>query len=131
MKVVESTINKIEISEVKGLDPISVICENTAPGKGKVTVTCYGESWTSFWNAIGKRTIEEFFCACDSDYLIGSLSHESSTIYEEPECLTDQDEFSEVGNGSHGLTEMPNPKYEYIKRIVETIQNALGENYDK
>ncbi|CUZ48440.1 hypothetical protein [Serratia marcescens] len=39
MKVTETKVLSIEITEVERLDPIRVMAENYEPGKGRITIT--------------------------------------------------------------------------------------------
>jgi hypothetical protein len=56
------------------LDPIRVFFENIAPGKGRVTITCFNEAWVAYWGAMGERyTVESFFVGNSPDYLVESL----------------------------------------------------------
>ncbi|MES1987006.1 MAG: hypothetical protein V4440_03080, partial [Pseudomonadota bacterium] len=72
---------KHKITDLFALDPISVIMEDIEPGKGKITIECYGESWTSYWGSMGEgKTIAKFFCSCDEHYLAGKLSSIDSHI---------------------------------------------------
>ncbi len=73
MIVEQSLVRKLRITNVDGLDPITVFTENFAPGKGKITIECYGKSWSSFWPAMGS-TIEQFFISIDNDYAIKNLA---------------------------------------------------------
>lgn len=69
------SVQKIVISELPGLDPVSVYLEDLEPGRGNLTVRCYDKSWTSYWGAMGKeRPLLEFLLACDTPYLVNSLS---------------------------------------------------------
>lgn len=82
MKVEQSTVTKLRLTELKNLDPVTVIFENYEPGKGKIIIECYGRSWSSFWPAMG-CSIEEFFISCDDDYLAKNLQYMSQTIDDE------------------------------------------------
>jgi hypothetical protein len=86
MVVAEKLIQKIDITEVQGLDPISVYLEDPTPGKGRITIICYGESWTASWGSMGNRTISEFFKSCDNQYLAKNLSKIPSEI-NDPDAL--------------------------------------------
>jgi len=46
--------------------------EDFGDGKGRVTITCYGEAWTAYWPAMGTM-IREFFLCADDDYLANRL----------------------------------------------------------
>lgn len=74
MKVESSTVSKLVITEVEGLDSVSVFLEDFGPGQGKVTMSCAGKSWTSFWGAMGDRKIAQFVTSCSADYIIGCVS---------------------------------------------------------
>jgi hypothetical protein len=63
----------MEIPATQGLDPVTVFWRDFGPGKGQVTILCYGAAWTSYWNAMGKETIKQFFATCDEDYLFRNL----------------------------------------------------------
>jgi len=83
MKIEQSTAIKLRITEVESLDPITVFLEDYEIGKGKIVIECYGKSWSSFWGAMGGRTIAQFFCSCDEGYLISNLCGALSS--EEPD----------------------------------------------
>jgi len=85
MKWNESTVTKLLISEVKSLDDITVYLENYTVGRGKITIEICGDSYSSFWGAMGGRTIEQFVLDCDNHYLsknLVSLSALSSPNYD-------------------------------------------------
>jgi hypothetical protein len=48
--------------------------DNISDGKGKITIDCFGSSWTYFWGSMGYPTLEEFFLSCDNSYLQGCLN---------------------------------------------------------
>ena len=83
MKIEKSAVTKMLITEVDRLDPITIYAENYVLGKGKITIECYGKSWSSYWGAMGEmgdRTIEKFFSGCDPHYIAGNLSRIPSEI---------------------------------------------------
>ena len=165
MKIKKSMVTKIKISEVDGLDEISVILEDLGPRQGNIHITCYGEAWTSYWGGMGDRTIAQFFCACDEHYLAGNLSGVRSTV-EDFDALTnivrrkiiedrraldvdadkareqfDEAESLDPRNIGHqellqdvlgddwwcSLPSKPNPDYEYLCRIINTVKAAFKE----
>ncbi|WP_343552163.1 hypothetical protein [Pantoea sp.] len=73
MKITQSTIQQLVITDVKSLDPVKVMIENIQPGVGNITITCFGKSWTSYWGAMSDQTIQEFFVDCNDSYLINCL----------------------------------------------------------
>ncbi|WP_152965071.1 hypothetical protein [Comamonas testosteroni] len=74
MKVETGTVTILRISEVPHLDPIRVTLDDIGPGQGRINIECYGKAWASYWGAMGKDSIAEFFVSCSNDYLIGNLS---------------------------------------------------------
>lgn len=74
MKVETGTVTILRISEVPHLDPIRVILDNGELGKGRITIECYSKAWSSYWGAMGDRSVEQFFVDCDNGYLIRNLS---------------------------------------------------------
>lgn len=73
MKIQSSKIEKVYITELDHLDPVTVILEDIEPRKGKIIIECYGKSWSAYWGGMGNRTIAEFFCSCDEQYIAGNL----------------------------------------------------------
>lgn len=76
MEIKRTAVEKIRIegiNESHNLDPVEVIIENHGEGQGKIIITCYGQSWTGYWGAMG-CTVEEFFQVCNNDYLIGKMA---------------------------------------------------------
>lgn len=88
MKIEEKTVKKINISGIQGIDPINVFPEDFGGGKGRMTIECFGTSWSYFWPGMGDRTIAQFFCSCDKHYLAGKLSGISHQIidYDNLDC---------------------------------------------
>lgn len=74
MKVLQEVIRKLLVTDVQRLDPISIYLEDNGAGQGKITITCFGESWTSYWGGMGDRTIAQFVMSCDNHYLAKNLS---------------------------------------------------------
>jgi hypothetical protein len=99
------TVDAMEISGVQSLDPVQVYWEDFGEGRGRVTITCYGEAWTGYWIATGEITIKQFFLSCDDDYLANRI----------------QGAQFQKRNPGH-LT--------YLKRIVRAIKEAIREEDD-
>lgn len=74
MKIQVSTNIKLSLTELKYLDSITIYLENFEPGRGKITIECFGKSWSSFWPAMGGRRVEEFYVSCNDEYLAKNLS---------------------------------------------------------
>lgn len=64
-----------EGGEIGRLDPITVSLENYKPGQGKITIECFGKSWTARWGAMGDQTVQDFFLGCDRWYIAKNLSN--------------------------------------------------------
>ena len=75
MKFEQSLIRKLLITDVPRLDPVTVYLEDFRPGAGKITIECFGRSWSSSWPAmgIGGGTIVEFVIGSDNHYLTKNL----------------------------------------------------------
>lgn len=73
MEIQRSTVEKLKITDVKNLDHVSVFLEDLEPGKGKITIECYGKSWSNYWGGMGDRTISKFFCSANNDYIAGKM----------------------------------------------------------
>jgi hypothetical protein len=100
MIVNQSTVTRLEITELQKLDPIRVYIEDYEPGKGRITISCYDGAWVGYWGGMGKRTLSQFFTCCDAEYLAGNLGC-ASTLR--------QNESSR----------------KYLIRIIEAVQQAL------
>lgn len=72
LQVERSTVTKLVITGAPSLDPITVFLEDLAPKRGKITVSCWGKSWTAFWGGMWDgHTIAQFFCELSTCYIIG------------------------------------------------------------
>lgn len=85
MNTETSTVTKLRLTDLMSpsphcLDPVTVILEDDKPGKGKIIIECYGESWSSYWGGMGKKHVAEFFCRCDDHYIAKNLSSLSGGI---------------------------------------------------
>ena len=94
MQVSVTHTTKIVLTELEKLDPVTIYLDNPAPSRGKITIECFGKSWSSFWPAMGGRRVEEFFVSCNDDYLAGNLSSCRSHI-----PVTDMEELGEFLRG--------------------------------
>lgn len=61
------------VTGAERLDPVRVMIENYEPGKGRITITCFGKAWTGAWFAMGGDTVQKFMERASNDYLIGCL----------------------------------------------------------
>lgn len=87
MKIEASQVTKLTITGSDRLDPITVFIEDLSARNvklpdnpsyitraGKITLECFGESWSAYWGGMGPRTVEQFFTECSVDYLVGCLA---------------------------------------------------------
>jgi hypothetical protein len=148
MKVTATTVKKLTVTDIKGLDPISIFLEDIQPGCGKIVIECFGKSWTSRWPAMGKDCdITHFFYDCDRHYLAKNLSpetkqhvYDADAIKEEArkkhiECPMDEpwnnhDFLAEMYGDDPGYwnSSMPttiNHEYEYLCKIIGATKDAL------
>ncbi|MFU9004290.1 hypothetical protein [Proteus sp. TSJ240517] len=73
MKVEQSQVTKLEITNVEKHDPIRVYLEDDNQGHGRLTITEWGEAWTAYWPAMSCSLID-FIIRADNGYLISYLS---------------------------------------------------------
>lgn len=73
MKVEQSKVTKLEITDVQKHDPIRVYLEDDNQGHGRLTITEWGEAWTAYWSAMSGSLID-FIIRNNNGYLIGNLS---------------------------------------------------------
>lgn len=72
LKVERSTVTKLVITGAKNLDRITVFLEDLAANRGKITVSCWGKSWTAYWGGMWDGlNIGQFFCELSTSYIIG------------------------------------------------------------
>lgn len=81
MKIDNSTVTKLMISEVPRLDPITVFLEDLGPNQGKMIVECYGRSWSAYWGGMGSKLVP-FLKAVSTDYVARRMYHGQTEIYD-------------------------------------------------
>lgn len=75
LKITVTSVTKMLIVGADRLDPITVFLEDITQGNGKITVSCFGKSWTAHWAAMGENTtVAEFFVNSHPQYIIGYFS---------------------------------------------------------
>jgi hypothetical protein len=57
------------IHDAKALDPITVVMQDLAPGRGRLIVECFGSAWSAGWGAMAAPTTMDFVRGCSPDYL--------------------------------------------------------------
>ena len=82
MKIEQTSITKLKLTDLKGLDPVTVFIEDHEPGKGEITFKCYGKSWSYYWGGMGAGAVIPFFLSCNDDYLANCLWDHSRQQYE-------------------------------------------------
>jgi len=149
MKVEASKVTKIKITGVNRLDPVHVFLEDIEKGKGRITITCYSKAWSSYWGGIGDKSISEFFCSCNDNYLTENLAPDlDSTIYDidkirldaenkNMDCYRDDPwndfEFmvkmygNDQYNWDDSLPKTTNHKYYYLCRIIKAVKDGLND----
>jgi hypothetical protein len=75
MKTKCFSVAGFEVSDMPDLDTITVYFHDYELGKGRITVECYGCSWTSYFGAMGEKTIREFVSTAGVDYLVNKLGN--------------------------------------------------------
>lgn len=148
MGIISSQVTKLHITGLDRLDPVHVFIENLRKGEGRITITCYGKAWSSYWGAMGSNTLEQFFCSANEQYLSNKLSTIDSESYDVDairkdaeergiECWRDDpwndyDFLNKMYGGDmigwhDSLPKMVNPDYSYLCRIIKAVQDALAE----
>ncbi|WP_449555842.1 hypothetical protein [Huaxiibacter chinensis] len=173
MKVEKIDVLSFVLTDLERLDPVRVMIENYEPGKGRVTITCYGKAWTAAWFAMGGDDVQAFIKRVSNDYLIGCLdpqllstvdddndanllfvkseiiklrrereidAEQARNMWDEAENADDVKESCccfGVGNellslfGDDpwyaGWPTVPNPRYQYLERIVNAVRDGLKE----
>lgn len=88
MKISTETVQKLIITDVPDLDPVAVYLEDQGVEKGKATITCFNDSWSYFWGAMGKgNTIRSFILKCDEHYLAGKFIGSAPRTEPDPDKL--------------------------------------------
>ncbi len=61
-------------SGIHDLDPVTAFLENFEPGRGQLTLVCWGRAWTHFWGAMGNgSTLAAFLAKASTGYLVDKL----------------------------------------------------------
>lgn len=69
-------LRMIRMPAAQSLDPIDVFLVDDGPGRGSITITCYGSAWTAWWGSMGDRSVAQFVAGCDAAYLCSKLRSE-------------------------------------------------------
>lgn len=74
IKVEKINVLSFIVTGADRLDPVRVMIENIEPGRGLITITCFGKSWNAGWGSMGGDTVQDFIKRVSNDYLIGCIS---------------------------------------------------------
>jgi hypothetical protein len=81
MKVEQSKVTKLQITEVESLDSLHVFVEDIGISQGKITMETSSESWSAYWGGCGSSGVVDFFLRCNNSYLVNCFSRGiSSTV---------------------------------------------------
>ena len=144
MKITEGVVEKIVLSGLENLDPITLFIEDLGDNRGKLTVECYGEAWSAFWNSMGCSQVLVFLKGCNVDYIANKLfppnlsihvtdfdkiSREINSEVDESTLLLETQQLEEVYGEDwyHSLPYKVCSEYKYLLRIVKEIKNAVDK----
>lgn len=69
MRTESVKVEAVSILDAPKLDPILVIMQDIAPGRGRFVIECYGNSWAAYWGATDQETIRQFVTTCEAEYI--------------------------------------------------------------
>lgn len=117
MKIEKTQCEKIYISRVNDLDPITVFLEDD----GHITIRCYKDIWSAFWARMGDMTLSQFFLTCDNSYLANKLSNIESNI-------VDHDAFIKIARKTIGRRLARGEiKKQIAKSLLEELEDCEPE----
>ena len=73
MMVEHEAVEAFRITQLLDLDPVAVVLTDYSRGSGRVTIECYGAAWSTYFGAMGDKTLREFLPSCSEDYLANRL----------------------------------------------------------
>lgn len=147
MKIETKQIETLIISEVKNLDPVTVNLDDKGEGAGKITIECYGKSWSSYWGSMG-TDLKSFVISCDNHYLIRNFAPcmeaevtDIDQVQKDADAkdvsfhgdINDESNLYDIyaeGDGYGWQYEVPktkNHEYEYLERILDAVKQAMQE----
>ena len=152
MQVNTSSATKLVLTglmESHGIDPVCIFLEDYGPGKGKVTVECYGKAWSSYWPAMGERSVAEFFVGCAAGYVakkfgqvedrtydwdaisdqLGQRTGSEVYITNEVELVDYRTELEAIWGNDwwNNVPKRPHPDYVYLCKIIAAAQEGVRE----
>jgi len=130
MKIETTTVTKLLLTDLDALDPVTVIVENYEPGKGKIIIECYGQSWSNYWGAMSGMTIQKFFRSANAGYLAEKLAPSlSSTVPDDGEALIEAAR-AQVKLLYNDLDIEKHEAEELIHRIDDELHYGIYENQE-
>ena len=126
MQVEQSKVEKITITDKKGLDPIHVYLEDTAKNQGRITIVCYGCALNAYWSSMGKG-IKEFFAYASVDYISNIFKNNIRDSYDVENFKITEYKGRMLENRVNASCRMSREQEAYIERIIECVQEALKE----
>jgi hypothetical protein len=84
MKIERTKVEKLTITGALSLDPITVFAEDLGPRQGKVTIECYGKSWSAYWGGCGDKGVAAFICSCHVEYVVNCLDRGIESMKYDP-----------------------------------------------
>lgn len=75
MNIRPTDVHTFRITDVPGLDPITVFLDDHEPGRGTLTVRCFDRAWTCYWGAMGDgKSLAQFITrSADAGYIANCL----------------------------------------------------------
>jgi hypothetical protein len=105
LTVKRDEVTQLTITDAPALDGIQVICQNFEPGRGMITIVCYGRAWTAYWGSMSGSTVQEFVARVGAGYVVSNLVRGMGQRLKRAEKTEDA----------------------YLQRIVEAVQMALRQ----
>lgn len=110
MKINQTIVKKMEISEVPGLDPVRVYLEQTDVNAGRITFECFGMARSTFFGGIPSGSdLERFVANCGEHYLANRF-------------MTDGEESDEI--------DLEDLKIKVKKEIIKRRRRHLSNEFD-
>ncbi len=58
----------------RDLDPVTAFLQDFGPGRGQLTLVCWGRAWSHYWGAMGAGlNLRGFLLRADTGYIVGKL----------------------------------------------------------
>lgn len=73
MNIEPIVATSFRLTQLTGLDPIDVHLQDLGGGRGKITIECFGESWSTYFGAYSGAALISFLRGVTADYLAKRL----------------------------------------------------------